>query len=615
MKLRSCFFLVSGLALMISGCQDAATDTTVDAPETETPATEASESAGGFEQEFADSSDSETVPASSGSGSTIGSTTEDILAPGSKAPAIDLAAVVHGPEVRPFTGDHVIVVEFWATWCGPCIRNMPHLSDLQQQYGAEVQFIGVTDEDEATVTEFLAREYAEGETWGDTLQYTIALDHDQNTAVRFMLAARQNGIPCAFVVDKSGSIAWIGHPGAIDEPLAAIVGGNWDVNAAKDAFLSTTVAPERPAVPEPVIPTLEPGMPAPAVQLASVVHGSPFDGSFAAGTTYVVEFWATWCGPCLASMPHMSQLQKEYGDTVRFVGVTGEDEATVTEFLAQEKGGSTWSEILTYSIALDDNRATNSSYMEAAAQNGIPCAFIVSPEGNVAWIGHPMQIDDPLAEVVEGTFDVERAANTFRAEHLMRAAIDRGDMDTALELLSELTKDQPDNLQFQLVELQLLSQLDRKVEYSEAAARVVEHHPDNFNLLNGLAWEIAAIQKGDGRDLDLAMRIAMMASEGTDHSNPSILDTVARVFYEQGDINQAVEWQERAVTAAVRPGVSAKSPIRSRISPQLEQTLKMYREQLPDSDAQPAAEETSADEGEPAAEETSADEGEPAAEE
>ena len=152
---------------------------------------------------------------------------------GDEAPAIDLAAVVHGPEVRPVSGEHVVVVEFWATWCGPCLQNMPHLSELQQQYSSEVQFIGVTDEDEQTVTEFLDSEGEEGKTWREILSYTIAVDYNAQTSSNFMQAARRQGIPCAFVINQSGQVAWIGHPAEIESPLEKIVQGTWDIEKAQ----------------------------------------------------------------------------------------------------------------------------------------------------------------------------------------------------------------------------------------------------------------------------------------------------------------------------------------------------------------------------------------------
>ena len=42
-------------------------------------------------------------------------------------------------------------------------------------------------------------------------------------------------------------------------------------------------------------------------------------------SVYVVEFWATWCGPCRTTIPHLTELQKEYSDKVVFVGVSKED--------------------------------------------------------------------------------------------------------------------------------------------------------------------------------------------------------------------------------------------------------------------------------------------------
>ncbi len=94
--------------------------------------------------------------------------------------------------------------------------------------------------------------------------------------------------------------------------------------------------------------------------------------------------------------------QSEYGEKVTFIGVTAEDEATVTEFMEiwLVKVTRPGVNILTYRIALDDERKTNERFMDAAGQGGIPCAFIVGKSGNVEWIGHPVEIDGPLKQIV-----------------------------------------------------------------------------------------------------------------------------------------------------------------------------------------------------------------------
>ena len=53
----------------------------------------------------------------------------------------------------------------------------------------------------------------------------------------------------------------------------------------------------------------------------------------------------------------------------------------------------------------------------------------------------------------------------------------------------------------------------------------------------------------DVRDLDLAMEMAKRSNELTDEQNASILDTLARVYYEQDQLDEAIAWQEKAVEA------------------------------------------------------------------
>ena len=59
--------------------------------------------------------------------------------------------------------------------------------------------------------------------------------------------------------------------------------------------------------------TLKVGDPAPALKATKWLQGSEVK-EFEKGKVYVVEFWATWCGPCIVMMPHMGDLQTEYKD-------------------------------------------------------------------------------------------------------------------------------------------------------------------------------------------------------------------------------------------------------------------------------------------------------------
>src|SRR5688572_11807205 len=159
--------------------------------------------------------------------------------------------------------------------------------------------------------------------------------------------------------------------------------------------------------------TLKIGDKAPALSVAKWIKGTPIK-AFAPGEVYVVEFWATWCGPCKTSIPHLTELQKKYAGKVKFTGVSvwEEREPQNEEYFKKVEDFVTeWGEKMAYNVAVDGKAGTMSkTWMEAAGQGGIPSAFIVNQEGKIAWIGHPMaDLDKVLAQVVDGKFDIAAA--------------------------------------------------------------------------------------------------------------------------------------------------------------------------------------------------------------
>jgi thiol-disulfide isomerase/thioredoxin len=160
------------------------------------------------------------------------------LGVGDKAPRLQVKEFVKGDAVKDFDKGKVYVVEFWATWCGPCRTSIPHLTELQKKH-KDVTFIGVSafENDPKAVKPFVKE-------MGDKMDYRVALDsvpagkqpRDGAMAKGWMVAAGQTGIPTAFIIDGAGRIAWIGHPMRMDEPLEKIVAGKWDLKAAAADF-------------------------------------------------------------------------------------------------------------------------------------------------------------------------------------------------------------------------------------------------------------------------------------------------------------------------------------------------------------------------------------------
>jgi len=317
------------------------------------------------------------------------------------------------------------------------------------------------------------------------------------------------------------------------------------------------------------------GDPAPKLEISHVVKGKLGD-SFEPGKVYVVEFWATWCGPCRASMPHISSLQEKYRDyDVQMIGVSSEELPVVCGWLTKsDDEGTTWWDKITYTLAVDTDRSVYREYMEAAGQTGIPTSFIVGTDGAIEWIGHPMTMDEPLDRVVRDTWDraafkatfvtqqeealkaADRQAQLRSRQQSIMTAVQDENFDEAMRLLDDILADPQyaQNMNVQMYKFRLLLNQMEKPKSAYAYARtIMESHWDEAGRLNELAWYIVDTPDLPERDLKLAMKAAKRAAELSEHTDGAILDTLARVYYERGDLARAIEWQKKAVAHANGP--------------------------------------------------------------
>lgn len=154
---------------------------------------------------------------------------------------------------------------------------------------------------------------------------------------------------------------------------------------------------------------LEPGSPAPVLSIKTWYKGTPVK-TFKHNKIYVVEFWATWCGPCRHSIPHVTELAKKFKD-VTFIGVgvrEDDDGKNVKKFVA-EMGDK-----MNYNVGYSGNKTgMYLTWMKATGQTFIPNAYIVR-NNKILWIGHPLDMDQPLTDIKAGTFSVSAAKSTFQ---------------------------------------------------------------------------------------------------------------------------------------------------------------------------------------------------------
>lgn len=357
------------------------------------------------------------------------------------------------------------------------------------------------------------------------------------------------------------------------------------------------------------------GQPAAPLNIAEWVKGSPVDLAVTKDKQIVVvEFWATWCPPCIKSIPHLTELQKQFKD-VRFIGVSSEEADVVKKFVTK------MGDKMDYSVAIDADGKTSAGYMEAFGINGIPHAFIVDKEGRIVWHGHPMDgLDKAIEEVLAGKMDIAKAKKRDAAQKKLEAfyeAVSGGTSEAKLDMMAKelealdtelggiepgkkfSAKEARKAVKFQSLmrDYQLamrsgkggtnLARIEKLVEenapadfnffafkenmnlskvfanyyYAAAGKRDADKIADfakelsdtkttNSVALNQWAWVILTDKNIKTRDLPLATKLAKAAVDASGGKEAGVLDTYARALFDSGKTAEAIIQQKNAIVLA-----------------------------------------------------------------
>lgn len=293
------------------------------------------------------------------------------------------------------------------------------------------------------------------------------------------------------------------------------------------------------------------GDPAPALNVETWVKGE-FNPS--ESNPYVIEFWATWCGPCKRSIPHLTQLQEEFAeDGLKIVGISTDKETELVSKFVRQQGMK-----MDYIVAIDHNGRTERNWAKKAGQNGIPSAFIVDKNGIIQFIGNPLEeaFEDTLRKVMTGRYDLAKSKKA-------KPAIDGAKQFRALNSWAEAEKHYKDaikvdpyifaNLYLDLFEMLLLEQGDTAGAYKLVSELMLSRGSEDPELLTWLAASIATDDRirGSKQRLDVAMKLAETAQAfARKKTDPIYLSTIALVHFANGDFGQAIEWQRKAYFSA-----------------------------------------------------------------
>ncbi|MGY3610252.1 MULTISPECIES: TlpA disulfide reductase family protein [unclassified Bradyrhizobium] len=354
--------------------------------------------------------------------------------------------------------------------------------------------------------------------------------------------------------------------------------------------------------------------PAPPIKVENWQRGQPLT-SFQPGKVYIVEFWATWCGPCVAAMPHLVQLQEKYRDSgVEVLGIAAHERAETADEARTNLDAWLTKKLsnLNYRIGFDYTGEMNKLWMDPSFSVGIPTSFVVDRDGHIAFIGHPTQLDDVLPKILSSswrTSDEAKAAETERIAEGERTTRERTrqqaltepitakltpamkaqDWAKALSAVEEAVAVLPDDVNFRVLHADLLLHKMHDLQAGLPVMRQLVH--DAIDKKSEL-WMAGAMRQlfdpaNDNSHFPRAERFAM-GKELSEHilavnppqrgEGPKFLSygAVAQYYYESGNKDRAIELVEVALKSLDRPS-AIPDKLKHQVMSVLVQTLANYK--------------------------------------
>lgn len=284
---------------------------------------------------------------------------------------------------------------------------------------------------------------------------------------------------------------------------------------------------------------------------------------------YIFEFWATWCGPCLAAMPHMEQLHQAFKDNPRMqiIGVNVMDRKTpeaLKEFIKNRPTP------LNYTMAVDvDGKKTREKWLEPLKVNGIPHAFAVK-NGRLIWRGHPSQLSEKTMQaMLKPDFSAaslpgeEREAGVREWQHYretsqkVRELVEKDGKLGAQALLKQVQDSgkfpQDQVIQLKMIPFLVLAEQGKFEEAQSVLSDVSREYPDDYRVqidIAGTLMEGKSVPAGK-MDAALVERCLNRCIEISRKSNKEASlpwRMMAELRERQGNMKEALQDMEKALS-------------------------------------------------------------------